>query len=293
MFRSIKQTHQKRRLNKNVTVVIRGVAERTEELCKQLLSNQIHSENIFLIHETPFSKALKKTFEIGIREKRKWTLAVDADVLVRSNILNDFYERAEKSSSQTFVLHTQMLDKFFGGYRAGGLKLYRTSLLPQALPIVPEVANRPEGFVAKSMHKQGFYLDITDLICGLHDFEQYYADIFRKGFTHGIKHEELLSALLPYWQRMSKEDTDFRVLLGGYEVAKKHGKALRLDKDEAKARFASFLKGTRLKEKGAISREVDAFYVDETIEKFILPKEYKAINAEIEKRGRPTIPKNG
>jgi hypothetical protein len=280
----------KSRINRNVTVVVRGVHERTEQLCMQLLAAQINQKNIHLIHEVPFSLAVKKTFEIGLSEKRPWTLVVDADILVRSGALKDFYNRAARSPGSVFVLHSLMIDKFFGGARSGGLKLYRTEFLKEALELVPEVANRPEGSVAKKMHSQGFYLDITDVICGLHDFEQYYSDIFRKGFAHGIKHSTLLPVLLPYWQRMSSRDRDFKILLAGFNVAKTHKQDLTLDKDEVKTQFEKYMSKNRWREKTASGFRLTSENIDGLFNNFVPPPEYAAINAAIESLGRPQIP---
>ena len=79
-------------MKNNVTVIIRSAGERTVEYCKYLLSRQATEENIVIIEETPFSAAIKKSFQIGIDRGYKWTLCIDADVLVKDGIVHKMME---------------------------------------------------------------------------------------------------------------------------------------------------------------------------------------------------------
>ncbi|HTE22533.1 MAG TPA: hypothetical protein VK674_05840 [Candidatus Limnocylindria bacterium] len=279
-------------IENDVTVIIRGVGERTEAACLALVSREIPRTNIHLIHETPFSAALKKSYKIGLAKGRKWTMVVDADVLIRPGAILDLYTRAENDPQSVFVLISDMLDNFFGGTRVGGVKLYRTKLLKKALKLAPDVNVRPEGFVNKTMHKNGYYVDITGISCGLHDFEQFYADIFRKGFAHGNKHASLADLLIPYWKRMAKKDKDFAVLLAGFETAKHKGGDLKLEKDEVLAEFTQFLTTSKTREKPALKKKIDLKDVTAIMDTFVPPKEYTAVIREINKWGKPEIPKD-
>lgn len=277
----------KKLLPTSVAAVIRSSGERTEKQCHDLLARQVNPKHLHIIHEAPFSKALHKSFEIGIREKRDWTMVIDADVLPRINIVDELVSRARCSPKSVFALQTEMLDKFFGGTRVGGIKLYRTALLEKAISLIPQVDVRPETFVIKNMHKQGHYVDITELVCGVHDFEQYYRDIFRKGFTHGIKHASFAKVLTPYWERMKRKDSDFEVLLAGFTKGKRHTSQLRLDKNETAKEFKQYMHSVQLEEKNGLTSTP---HVEEVLAEFKEPKEYKAIKNEIDKKGRPTVP---
>jgi len=276
----------------DVTVIIRGVGERTEATCLALLLQEIPKANIHLIHEIPFSAALKKSYAIGLAERRKWTMVIDADVLIRPGIIKDLYVRAENSPQSVFVLISDMLDNFFGGVRVGGVKMYRTKLLKKALKIAPDLNKRPEGQVNKTMHKDGYYVDITDISCGLHDFEQFYADIFRKGFAHGNKHALLADLLIPYWKRMSKKDNDFKVLLAGFKVGREKGGELKLDKDEVLVEFTQFLKSSKMSEKPPLKKKIGLEDVKAIMDTFVPPKEYAAVIEVVNKWGKPEIPKD-
>lgn len=278
--------------NSDITVIIRGSGERTEQLCHTLLSDQISKNNIHLIHEVPFSKALKKSYRIGIEANRAWTLVIDADVLIRSGLISELANRATNAPSFVFAIQTEILDKFFGGNRVGGVKLYRTKLLPEALKIAPDVNNRPEGFVIKHMHQQGYYVDITQIVCGLHDFDQYYSDIFRKGFQHGVKHAKLTELIFPYWQRQTKTDKDFELLLAGFKLAKKYQGELVLDKNGVRSEFEAFMKKSKLNEKPKLDSELGQVYVDNLLRDFKTPPEFRAVNDEIVRMGKPTLPKS-
>ncbi len=283
----------KRAVDNHVTVVIRGVGERTEQACYTLLSHQIRQKNIHLIRETPFSSALRKSYEIGIASRRKWTLVVDADILACDDIINKLYERGESQPKSVFCVQSSMLDKFFGGVRVGGMKLYRTARLKDALTLIPQVNIRPEATVIKTMHKTGHYVDITDIVCGLHDFEQSYADIFRKGFAHGIKHASLTKRIMPFWRRQEVEDKDFAVLLAGYTVGSAHKSSLKLSKDEVREEFEHFAAANKLVEKShQLTGYDNPAMIMKKLSAFQPPPEYDDVMLEIRKMGRPEVPKD-
>src|SRR5690625_7898401 len=74
----------------DVVVIIRAAGERTEGLCKKLILDQgVQSDKIHLIHEVPFSAALRKSYEIGIESGCRWTLCVDADLLLRPGSISE------------------------------------------------------------------------------------------------------------------------------------------------------------------------------------------------------------
>lgn len=282
-----------RTVDKHVTVIIRGVGERTQKTCYDLLANQIRKKNIHLIHETPFSNALRKSYEIGIKSRRKWTLVVDADILASDTIISQLFERGESAPQSVFCVQSSMLDKFFGGVRVGGMKLYRTEHLKQAMTFIPQVNIRPEATVIKTMHKSGHYVDITDIVCGLHDFEQSYADIFRKGFAHGIKHASLTKLIMPYWQRQKKTDKDFAVLLAGYTVGSTHKASLKLSRDEVQEQYERYATENKLVEKTPkLTGYNNSAVVMKKLSAFEPPPEYDDVMREIRKMGRPEVPKD-
>lgn len=203
----------------NTTVVIRSVKERTEQLCKALILEQgLPEKNLFIIHEKPFSKAMKVGYQIGIDQNLEWTYCLDADVLLRKNSLSEIISIAESKPSNVFGLSGKLLDKLFGVRRSVGNHLFRTSYLPLVLKEIKEYENetvRPESYVKNQLEKRGLKWHKSDIYIGIHDFEQHYHDIARKAFVHSHKHTERLSELITFWMLKAEVDKDYEAALFG------------------------------------------------------------------------------
>lgn len=209
--------------NELLTVIIRAAGERTEQLCYNLITKQIAKENIFIIRKAPFSEALKETYKIGIQENRKWTASVDADVLINDNVFNNLLHEAENAAENIFTIFGKFQDKFIDVPRMGGVRLYRTKQLPQALQFVTADAIRPEASVINAMDKKGFSIKRTEVFIGTHDYEQYYKDIYRKCFIHAIKHPDFIN--IETLKSKANSDPDYIIALHGYNEGLKHKKA--------------------------------------------------------------------
>lgn len=204
-------------MNHNVTVVIRSSGERTEKACYDIVRKQLSSNNIFIIKEKPFSLAVKRNFEIGIKEDRKFTLALDADILLRDNAVEDMIDRMENLSNDYFMYQGCVYDKFYGDFRAGGPHLYRTSLLREAIKYIPVDGSnlRPESATYIEMKKKGFHYYCDNIYYGLHDFGQFKIDIYRKFFLHAKKHKVLVHNFLDKWKKNIIDDEDYIIALRG------------------------------------------------------------------------------
>lgn len=217
----------------NVTIVIRSVGERTENVCKSLiLSQNIPEENVFSIQEFPFSKALSAGFEIGLAEAKQWTVFVDADLLLRPRSIQKMVTAGNSLPENVCELHGYVLDKFFGGARVGGIHLYRTSLLELARGLIPDEGTniRPESHVLRSMTDFGFPWRSIPQLVGLHDFEQSYQDVYRKCFVQAHKHAHLFDLFLNFWRDRAESDLDYRAALAGFSAGISHYGEVRIDK---------------------------------------------------------------
>jgi len=202
----------------DLLVIIRSVNERTESICiEKILDQGILPENVVIVKESPFANTLKKSFEIGVERNKKWTLCIDADVLLKSQSIVSIIEYADKQDNKTFEVQGYVLDKFIDGPRMAGNHLYRTEFLPIALEIWPIVKDeiRPEGSLLKLMASNGFPYVIYNEILGLHDFGQYYSDIYRKSFIQSRKHLHFTNLFVDTWKSDSK-DKDYQVALRGF-----------------------------------------------------------------------------
>jgi len=203
----------------NLTVVIRSVQERTEELCKKLILEQgIDEKNLFVIRETPFSKAMRVGYQKGIENGLKWTYCIDADVLLADYSIAKMLTIANKQSEEVFTISAKLVDKFFNSTRRVGNHLFRTSSLSSMISNIAPYENegiRPETDAKnKLIEKGGVEHKVNDII-GLHDFEQHYEDIARKTFVHANKHAEYLGKFVPHWKAEAKNDEDFKAALIG------------------------------------------------------------------------------
>lgn len=202
----------------NVTIVVRTAGERTIEICKKMIEEQGYTGNIFLTSEVPFSKAIRKAFEIGIAEGRVWTFCVDADLLLREESISKLLQFAENQPQNVFEVQGFVYDKFFNIPRQAGNHLYRTSMLTQALKLIPSegLDIRPESYMLRSMQDRGFPYVHFPVIIGLHDFEQFYFDIYRKAFVQAHKHLQYTENMVPLWKDNIKSDMDYEVALRGF-----------------------------------------------------------------------------
>lgn len=213
----------------NVMVVIRSVGERTEETCKRLVCAEVPKEHVKVIHEYPFGAAVRKTFRVGIEKELPWTLALDADVLLRRGAVSDLIAWADnRASKNTFRINPQVADKLLGRIRPAGVHLYRTSLLKKALNRAKadiDDKERPETLVRMRMSEIGYMSCMLEgLIVGLHAFEQSLIDIYRTSYVHWLKHTAAaMERCKIAWSRLADEDVDFQVALAGATISEVQG----------------------------------------------------------------------
>lgn len=201
----------------NVTVIIRSANERTTMVCEKLISKEVSNKDIFVINEKPFSNAVKKTFEIGLKQGKKWTLAIDADLIITPGSIKQMVISAEKQSSNLYVYQGLIIDKFSGKNKYGGPHLYLTNSLENVNRYYNDIENvlRPESFLYEKMRSSGYEIVVENKLFALHDFHQSYNDIYRKAFFHGIKHPKW-SNLFANWLEKGKKDIDFRIFSSGF-----------------------------------------------------------------------------
>ena len=206
-----------RKIENEVIVVIRSAGERTKNACFEIVKQQLPEENIYIIEEKPFEEAIRKCYKIGIESGKKWMFTIDADVLISQKAIRLLYAKGEKLNVNVFMFNGIIFDKLFLSYRTGGLKGYRIEKLSTALNYIPENGQeiRPENYTLKKMTEAGHKKFKSTIITGIHDFEQYYKDIYRKSFLHARKHSNSI-ALLPKWRELAQNDPDYTVAIKGF-----------------------------------------------------------------------------
>lgn len=265
-------------LPKDVLVVVRGVGERTENALVQLTQKLVEQENVVRVTGTPFSETLRKSFEVALDRNLPWTFCIDADVLLVPDALLYFRTAVQAAPSDLIGIHGLILDKLFGGVRPAGVRIYQTALLKQALLYIPhgEESKRPETFTRRAMQQKGYAWMTHGILSGLHDFEQYYRDVYRTAFFHAQKHRKYVQVLRPYWERMSQHDADFLVAIRGADHGAREERVLGLDVRNFPEHVASVLSELGLKEKQPFHQSADELIklVQETIFRWKTPPEY-------------------
>ena len=206
----------------NTLWVIRSVDERTTAACEQLIHQIAPPDQVVVMNEQPFSAALRRGFDLGAASGLKWMVCIDADVLVDADGLRQLLSVAETVDERIFYVQGLTVDKLIPIKRPPGNGIYRNALAAQARRFVPEdgTSLRPETTTMEKMIAAGHLMYRTNVVVGLHDFEQSYADIYRKSFLHARKHANVLPLVEAYWQKHRHQDQDFEVALLGAKVGK-------------------------------------------------------------------------
>jgi hypothetical protein len=174
----------------DLTFILRTAGERTAHASAAELKRQLGPDAdrlVTVIHERPFSAAVRRTLEIGLDARRPFTIGLDADVLLASDGVARLCSLCAAMTPGTYSLAGLTLCRFSGGYCFRGVHLYRTELLEQALPLVgvhtPGGADpdlKPETAVVNAMQARGHGFGALPVPLGIHDYEQLYRHIYLK-----------------------------------------------------------------------------------------------------------------
>ena len=214
-------------------VVIRTVGEQTTQACFDILRLVLPSVPIYLVNEVPFENAIKKTFQIGMESGKKWSIVIDADVLIDKNgllcLINDLGHIPES----VFAIQGLVFDKFFNVYRPAGNHIYRNSFLNEAMKKIanPGENLRPETAVIDNMISEGFDMLQCSTLIGIHDYGQSYLDIAKKAFLQSHKHVALHKSLFQLWTSKANVDLDFYAALLGWDIGIKYREKVYVDSE--------------------------------------------------------------
>lgn len=249
-------------------VVIRSAGERTLPLCRRIVEKQVDACDIAVVHEVPFEKALRRCFELGLARGAQWTMTLDADVLLRESAIVGILEEASRLPPDHVQVEGRVLDKFLGSLRPAGNRIYRTALLDKVLDSVREDGTeiRPEYGALSRMEALGYPSRRSALVMGIHDYEQYHRDIYRKCFVHAQKHTAQMGQFVPRWRELAPRDPDFQVALLGLTDGLVTTDQATIDVSAYEGRSVHALERARLAEKRPLPKDtIDA----PTIERLI------------------------
>ena len=204
-------------INDDITVVIRSVDERTCKICRALVLKQIPERCIYVVNETPFEAALRSCYQIGIKSQTEWMITIDADVLLRDGAIDGILSEAKAMPSNYFQIEGMIFDKFTYRSRWAGYRCYRIKCLDIAYKLIPQDYKeiRPESAIRNRMADIGYPFLRSYRIYGIHDYEQYYIDIYRKAFIYACKHQQWLLDMILLWKKHDNSDNDYHIAMRG------------------------------------------------------------------------------
>lgn len=198
-------------------VIVRSAAERTADYCCTDLVRQTTSAQVERIESAPFWRTLREGLEHGLASGSEWVLSVDADVIPAPDAVQRIPACLEKADAEVGVITCLIQDKLMGGMRFGGVRIYRARAIPVLLEVMPPQGAdvRPETATINRAATRGWRELQVPALLGIHDYEQYYRDLYRKAFLHMQKHGYMAARFLPAWKEKAALDADFRAVLAG------------------------------------------------------------------------------
>jgi hypothetical protein len=200
----------------DVFVAIRAAGERTEGASGELASAQVAAGGVQVIRERPFARALQRSMEEALRAGARWSILLDADILLAGDAMQRMCREMEAAPGPFYMMNFRILDRTFGG-PAYGVHCYTTSLLSRALPVLGKAMDdqRPETRLYREMGRLGHRTVRSASVVALHDYEQYYRDLYRKMFVRAVKYGGQWQFMQATCRSAYRESPEARVMLWG------------------------------------------------------------------------------
>lgn len=112
---------------------------------------------------------------------------------------------------------------------------------------------RPESRLIRNMSESGFPWVQTSVVEGVHDFEQYYRDLYRKVLLQSKKFRRYMGIIQKLWTKRARRDPDYCIALKALDDAKELDPALALDAGNMRERAERAVESAQLNEKGMIN----------------------------------------
>jgi hypothetical protein len=135
---------------------------------------------------------------------------------------------------------------------------------------------RPEFQTLQAMAAIGYPYKTVPFLVGIHDFEQYYRDIFRKCFIHAHKHLEMAELLLSVWWEKANCDMDYEVALHGFASGVEHYGEISID--SRLEIYPTLLSAYQVQEKNELaSGSYSLAAIEELINNWVEPDLYREL----------------
>lgn len=205
--------------NPHLSVIIRASGEATLPALQQRLQKQLkpgdHLE--VLDNMSSFEVKLRQGFLLAKKFNTAYTLFIDADVLVKSNVLNKIRRLSTGLQKHHLGFGLQVWDRFYHQPKYRGMHIYQNHLIDKALALIPDEGEqiRPESYIKNTLRPKGiiWYKGFTNYIAGIHDFGQHPSDIYYKFLIRSVRAEKDELLRLKYLFNQKKKEKDFVIAL--------------------------------------------------------------------------------
>lgn len=212
-----------RNFNFGLAFVVRSVGERTESLCIDLLEQyRCEEDSLSIIRQQTHADAVEGTLRIAADQPQQWTVAVDADMLLYPTAVDTIRRELMSAHSASSVVHFAVSDKLYRMKR-WGVTVFRRDAAAEAVPILRSLREQRnlkiERALIKKLESQGRKVEFSRTDVALHDFLQYYADLYRKAYLNAVRNPAITRRAHRPWKRISAVDRDYAAILKGSEDA--------------------------------------------------------------------------
>lgn len=214
----------------NFEYVIRTIGERTEEVCIELVRREKSlNEKMSIVREQTHVDAVDKTFLLGLQSEADWLVLIDADMLLLPGCMQEIRDEIVSLNENTVVMFPAVFDKLYS-MRRWGVTIYRVSMIEEVYTAFQQARSQHhlkiEGKAIKEVASGQMEIFHSRKVVAIHDFHQYYKDLYRKIYLNAIRNPGYNERAKSYWNKMSREDADYLVMLKAMEDALTEGRQL-------------------------------------------------------------------
>lgn len=210
-------------LSRALAFVVRAVGERTESLCIDLLEQyRRKSDSLLVIRQQTHADAVEKTLRVAADQSQDWTVAIDADMLLYPGVVDRMRSELYSTHNSASVVHFAVSDKLYRMKR-WGVTVFSRDAACEGGPILQALRDgsnlKIERALIKELQNRGREVSFSRTDVALHDFLQYYADLYRKAYLNAIRNPDITRRAHRPWRKMAAVDRDYAAILKGSEDA--------------------------------------------------------------------------
>lgn len=183
-----------------MAIAVRATGERTCNALLEQIKHQCATNDVVEVFDDaqPFYEKMQQVYRWCIAQDKPITLIIDADILIRRRLLHTIRQAFRKMHPTDAGFGIQLFDRFFQRPKFRGIHVYNTALLPLFMAELPRVKDslRPETDVKKRLEALGYQWKndlLTFYVGGLHDYHQWYRDIYFKMMVRSHRSPDLVA----------------------------------------------------------------------------------------------------